>query len=62
MSSTFDQETAKSIFGIELNGEVTKIEVEPYEYTIDSGETIEFPHSWVFTPTEAPVMQLDKAS
>ena len=62
MSSTFDEETAKSMIGKELNGEITKIDVEPYEYTIDSGETIEIAHRWVFTPTEAPVMQLAKAS
>ena len=45
--------------GKELDGDIEKIDVEPYEYTLDSGETIEIAHRRVFIPSSAKVVSLD---
>ena len=48
ISATFDEETANRMIGKELPGEIVKVDTEPYEYTLDSGETIEIAHRWVY--------------
>lgn len=60
ISCTFDEQTAQSMIGKSLDGTITKVSVEPYEYTLDSGETIKISHRWVFTPEgqEATVMDI----
>ncbi len=58
ISSTFDEDTAAKMVGTELNGSISKIDVEPYDYVLDSGETIELSHRWVFEPQEAKVVDL----
>ncbi len=50
ISCTFDEQTAQSMIGKELDGTITKVSVDPYEYTLDSGETIKIAHRWVFAP------------
>ena len=52
MSCTFDEGIAEHMIGKVLPGEIVKVEVAPYEYTLDSGETIEMAHRWVFVPGE----------
>lgn len=47
--TTFDEETCKKVLGTTFNGEVERVECEPYEYTIeDTGEVIELSHRWEF--------------
>lgn len=51
---TFDEFTCKALIGSEMDGEVTKQEVEPYPYVIkDTGEEIILTHRWVYSqPSE----------
>ena len=47
--STFDEKTAESLIGQELDGSVQKAECEPYEYTNEeTGEVMELDYRWVF--------------
>ena len=47
--TTFDQKTCKKVIGTEFEGEVRKVECDPYLYTIeDTGEEIELSHRWEF--------------
>ncbi len=49
ITSTFNEETAKSLIGQELEGSVQQVECEPYEYTNEeTGEVMELNHRWVF--------------
>lgn len=53
ITSTFTEETCKSLVGTELPGRIEKQECEPYEYTIeDTNETIELAHKYVYIPEE----------
>jgi len=61
ISCTFDEKVAEAMIGKELDGTINKIKVEPYEYTLDSGEKISIAHRWVFTPEgEAAIVELQK--
>ena len=49
LPSTFDEDTAKSLIGQELEGTVEKVPCEPYEITNEeTGEVLELSHRWVF--------------
>lgn len=51
ISSTFDEETAKSVIGTQIPGTIQKVDVEEYEYEIPvTGEVITLSHSWEFIP------------
>ena len=51
ISSTFDEETAKSVIGSQIPGSIEKVDVEEYEYTVPAtGEVITLSHSWEFIP------------
>ncbi|MGG7035356.1 MAG: hypothetical protein ACI7YS_09210 [Flavobacterium sp.] len=51
ISSTFDEETCKALLGTEMPGSITKMDSEPYEYTIrDTGEIIMLTHQYVYQP------------
>ncbi len=53
LSSTFDEETCSNLIGTELQGEIVKVEVEPYSYiSKTTGEMMTLNHRWVFNPTE----------
>lgn len=53
ITSTFDEETCKSLIGSEFPGSIVKEECEPYEYTIqDTGEIITLSHSYVYRAEE----------
>ena len=62
MSCTFDEGTAALMIGKELDGSIVKSEVESYDYQLDSGETIEMTHRWVFEPREPKVMNLESVA
>jgi hypothetical protein len=34
ISSTFDEDTCKSLIGEEIPGSIVKVETDPYEYTV----------------------------
>ena len=47
--TTFDEETCKGVIGTSFDGNVERVECEPYEYAIeDTGEVIELSHRWEF--------------
>ena len=49
ITSTFDEETAKSLIGTELEGSIEKVDCEPYEFVDrDSGEVMVLAHRWVY--------------
>lgn len=51
ITSTFDEETCKSLLGSEIPGSIKKVECEPYEYAIpESGEIVNLSHRWVYVP------------
>ncbi|MDQ7917205.1 hypothetical protein RBU60_06430 [Mesonia sp. MT50] len=53
VSSTFEEETCKSLIGTEMPGEIEKQEVEPYAYLIkETGEEILLHHRWVYVPSK----------
>jgi len=50
--ATFDEETASSLVGSKLPGEIVRIHSDPYEYTIQStGEKVVLQHSFGYQPT-----------
>lgn len=53
ISSTFDEETCKSLIGTELPGAIHKVDCAPYSYTIkDTGEEITLEHTYVYVPED----------
>ncbi|MFP3598441.1 hypothetical protein [Chryseobacterium sp. SIMBA_029] len=53
ITSTFNEETCKSLVGSEFPGSIVKEECEPYEYTIqDTGEFITLSHRYVYRAEE----------
>lgn len=49
VSTTFDENTALSLIGMEFEGTIKKVETDPYEYTIEeTGEIIELTHRWEY--------------
>jgi hypothetical protein len=49
VATTFDEETAASLIGVEFDGTIRKVMCEPYEYTIkETGEIIEMNHRWEY--------------
>ena len=62
ITSTFDEETAKSLVGTELEGSVEKVDCEPYEFVDkDSGEIAILHHRWVYLKPGDTVEQAVKA-
>lgn len=53
ISSTFSEETCKSLVGSELPGRIVKQTCEPYSFTVkETGEIIELSHRYEYVPTE----------
>ena len=51
ITSTFNEEVAKSMIGSEIPGTIQKVACESYEYTIkDTGEVINLEHRWQYYP------------
>ena len=49
VSSTFDENTCKSLIGTSFPGAIKREECEDYEYTIpDTGEIINLQHRWTY--------------
>ena len=58
ISATFDESVAQSMIGKELPGTIERVEVDPYEYELDSGEKIKLKHRWIYVEEGADVKQL----
>lgn len=51
ISSTFNHEVAKLMVGKTLDGDIVRVEVDPYEYAVPStGEVIKLAHSYSYRP------------
>lgn len=51
ITSTFDEDTCKTLIGTQIPGSIKKVECEAYEYTIkETGEIINLNHHWVYLP------------
>lgn len=49
VSSTFDENTCKTLIGTTFPGSIKKEECDQYEYTIpDTGEIINMSHRWIY--------------
>jgi len=49
VATTFDEQTASSLVGMEFEGSIRKVDTLPYEYTIEAtGEIIELAHRWEY--------------
>lgn len=58
ITSTFDEDTCRSLIGTEMPGSVSKVECEPYEFTVkETGEIITLSHRYVYLPEEKKVPQ-----
>lgn len=53
---TFDSETCKSLIGTDFAGSIKKVEVEPYEYELNNGETITLTHQYEFVSDEQEIL------
>lgn len=50
ITSTFDEETCKSLIGKEIPGRIVRQEVDPYTYTVkETGQEIILTHRWVYS-------------
>jgi hypothetical protein len=52
MSSTFDENTCKSLIGTELKGSIKRVDCQPYEVVRETGEVVTLSHRWEYM-TEA---------
>lgn len=53
--STFTEETAKLLIGKTMPGHITRVQTEPYEYTVkETGEVITLVHTYTYVPEERP--------
>ena len=51
ITSTFDENTCKSLIGSKFPGEILKVSSEEYQYTIpETGEVITIAHKYVYNP------------
>lgn len=59
ITSTFDEETAKSLVGTKLPGSIIRSETEAYDYTIpETGEVISLAHTYQYVPEERQEMHV----
>jgi len=55
---TFDESTCESLKGTQLPGTIQKVQVEPYEYTIqDTGEMITLSHRYEYIGEEESILK-----
>lgn len=53
ISSTFDELTCKALIGTQMQGEIEKVECEPFEYTVqETGEIIILSHRYQYVQEE----------
>lgn len=52
ISATFDEVTAKLMIGRQIPGQIARVECEPYDYTLETGEIIQLAFRYDFSPEE----------
>ena len=52
IACTLSEDGAKAMIGTVLEGEIEKVDSDPYDYELDSGEVVQLTHRWVFVPAE----------
>jgi|SRR5680860_48012 len=58
VTCTFGEETCKNLISTEMPGRITKVEVDPYEYTIpETGEILNLKHRYQFMSGEESVIE-----
>ena len=51
ISSTFNEQTAKTLIGSKMPGTIKRVQSDPYDFTIqDTGEVIKLAHSYEYSP------------
>ncbi len=56
ITSTFDEQTAKSLIGTKMPGSIEKMPCTPYDYVIkETGEVVTLENTWIYNPTPASV-------
>lgn len=51
ISSTFDEDTCRHLIGTEMPGNISKMDCDPYEYTVkETGEIIILSHRYSYSP------------
>lgn len=59
LPSTFDEPTCKSLVGTKLPGRITRIQCDPFEYTVrETGEILTLNHRWAYNPNEAALDEM----
>lgn len=59
ITSTFDEPTCKALVGTKLPGKISRIQSDPYDYTVkETGEIITLTHRWAYNPNEAAVDEM----
>jgi hypothetical protein len=59
ITSTFDEATCKGLVGKQLPGRITRIQCDPYEYTIkETGEVITLSTRWTYNPNETALDEM----
>ena len=57
---TFNEDSCKLLVGQELNGQIQKVDCEPYEYIVPSnGEAIIISHKFIYIPEEGNNKKVD---
>ena len=58
ITSTFTEDRAQAMIGMELPGSIVREEVDPYTYVIpETGEEIELSHTYKYVPSSIPVSE-----
>ncbi|WP_053971144.1 hypothetical protein [Mangrovimonas sp. ST2L15] len=56
--TTFDEAICKQVIGEAFNGDIVKVDCEPYDYTIEqTGEVIQLSHRWEYKDEALDVME-----
>jgi len=59
ITSTFSEEIAKGLIGTKLPGKITRVESDPYDYTVvETGEIIKLAHRYEYQPDVAPYVPI----
>jgi hypothetical protein len=54
ITSTFNEETAKSLIGKQLPGSIKRVESDAYDFVIpNTGEVVKLQHTYQYSPEEA---------
>jgi len=55
--TTFEEKTCKSVLGTQFNGEIKRVDCEPYDFTIEeTGEVITLSHRWEYVDENLEIL------